>query len=124
MLKTLPVLAAIAASAVLVLPTASLASPASANDVETVTATVSYADLNLGNVEGSNALLGRIKTAAHEICGMPRPVELADVAASRECLDGAMASAQPAFDEAVAAARHGTVTVTTGASLIVTAPRQ
>lgn len=124
MLKTLPVLAAVAASAVLVLPTASIANTITDNDSEQVTATVSYADLNLANPEGSSELQGRIKTAAQDLCGMPRPVELADVQASRTCVAGALASAKPAFDMAVAAARHGTVTVTTGAALIVTAPRQ
>ena len=37
---------------------------------------------------------------------------------------GAVASAQPAFIQAVAAARRGSVTVIQGASLIVTAPMQ
>jgi hypothetical protein len=37
-------------------------------------------------------------------------------------MDGAIASAKPAYDEAIAAASRGSVTVIQGASLIVTAP--
>jgi hypothetical protein len=56
------------------------------------------------------------------VCGTSRPVDLESIKASRECVSGAIASAQPAFDEAIAAARRGSVTVIPGASLIVIAP--
>ena len=39
----------------------------------------------------------------------------------KACRSGAIAGAQPAFEEAVANARHGTVTVLGASSLIVTA---
>ena len=123
MLKALTAAGAVVASALL-LPTASLASTASAASDEGIqTAKVSYADLDLTNAYGTNALQGRIKVAATGVCGAgnTRPVELAAIQADKLCVDGAIASAQPAFNQAVAAARGGSVTVI-GASLIVTAP--
>jgi len=125
MLKAITAAGAVVASALL-LPTASLASTASAAGEEaTQTARVSYADLDLANPAGSNALQSRIKVAAAGLCGSgtARPVELSDIKANKECMTGAIASAQPAFNQAVAAARGGSVTVT-GATLIVAAPIQ
>lgn len=123
MLKAFTAGAAIAVASALLFPTASLASTASAAGEDAVqTAKVSYADLNLANPKHARVLQGRIKVAAGDICGRARPVELADINASRQCVDGAIASAKPAFDEAVAAASRGSVTVIQGASLIVTAP--
>jgi UrcA family protein len=122
MLKALTAASAVAVASALLLPTASLASTTSAAGEDAVqTAKVSYADLDLGTTQGSTVLQGRIKVAAAEVCGTARPVELKATDASRQCILGAVASAQPAFEQAVAAARHGSVTVT-GASLIVTAP--
>lgn len=123
MLKVLTAAGAVVASALL-LPTASLASTASAAGDEGVqTAKVSYADLDLTRSAGTNALKGRIKAAASGLCGanMTRPVELAAVQADKACVVGAIASAQPAFNRAIAAARGGSVTVI-GAMLIVASP--
>ena len=123
MLKALTAAGAVVASALL-LSTASLASTASAaGDEGFPTAKVSYADLDLSNSTGADALQGRIKVAASGVCGAnaTRPAELAAIQADRLCVNGAIASAQPAFNQAVAEARGGTVTVI-GASLIVAAP--
>jgi UrcA family protein len=126
MLKAITAAGAVAVASALLLPTASLASTASAaGDEATQTARVSYADLDLANPAGSNALQSRIKVAAAGLCGAgtARPVELSDIKANKECVTGAIASAQPAFNQAVAAARGGSVTVS-GATLIVAAPIQ
>jgi UrcA family protein len=124
MLKALAAVGAVAAASALLVPTASLASTVtSSGDGEVQTATVSYADLNLANPAGSNRLMGRMKVAASDLCGSARPVELAEIEANRICVSSALASAKPAFDAAVAAARGASVTVTVGASLILSAPR-
>lgn len=123
MLKAIPGAGAVVASALL-LPTASLASTASAAGGEGMqTARVSYADLDLANPRGANSLKGRIKLAAAGLCGAgtARPAEIAEINASKACMVDAIASAQPAFNQAIAAARGASVTVT-GAALIVAAP--
>jgi UrcA family protein len=125
MLKALVALGAVAAASALLVPTVAFADPMSANDdVELVQASVSYADLNLANASGVSALQYRIKYAAKSVCGTPFAFEILENPDRHICISGAVASAQPAFDAAVAAARNPTVTVTYGASLIVTAPRQ
>ena len=124
MLKAFTAAGAVAVASALLLPAAALASTASAAGDDAIqTAKVSYADLDLANSHGTGALQGRIKVAAAAICGTARPAELDVIKANRECMTGAVASAQPAFNRAVAAARGGSVTVI-GASLIVTAPIQ
>jgi UrcA family protein len=123
MLKAVLVGGAVAVVSALLLPTAALASTASAAGDDAVqTAKVSYADLNLATSKGTRVLQGRIKVAAAEVCGSAHPAELAVVKANRQCIDGAVAQAKPAFDQAVAAASRGSVTVIQGVSLIVTAP--
>lgn len=122
MLKALTAGAAVAAAAALLLPTASLASTAIASNEDGVQTVVSYGDLNLATARGTHLLQRRINVAAAQVCGTSRPVDLESIKASRECVSGAIASAQPAFDEAIAAARRGSVTVIPGASLIVIAP--
>lgn len=103
---------------------------AAAANVETTTAyetaqtaTVSYADLDLSDERGANALQRRIATAARHVCGRSRAVDLDSIKVDRQCLMGAVASAQRAFDEALTRARHGSVTVTQGASVVVIAPQ-
>lgn len=124
MLKALAAVGALTAASALLLPTASLASTVSPSvDGAPETAKVSYADLDLASAKGSDLLKGRIKVAAADLCGRARPVELADISANRACMARAVASAQPAFEAALAAARSPSVTVTVGTSLIVAAPR-
>lgn len=123
MLKILTALAATVAACALLLPTASLASTViSSSEDGLATARVGYGDLDLGKAAGADQLRGRIRIAANEVCGRPRPVELTDTQASRQCVGAAIASAQPAFAQAVSRARHGTVTVEPGASLLLTTP--
>jgi UrcA family protein len=125
MLKALSALGAVVAASVLFIPTASLAaSGLTAIDDETVSTTVSYADLNLASARDASALMHRINDAAKTVCGTPYSFEIFVSPERRVCINGAVASAQPAFEAAVAAAHRGTVTVTYGASLIVSAPRQ
>ncbi|HEU4697393.1 MAG TPA: UrcA family protein [Sphingomicrobium sp.] len=124
MQKALVALGAVAAASALLIPTVVFASPMSAfDDGEAVQATVSYADLNLASARGVTDLRHRIAYTAKSVCGDPFARRIVDNRARRVCVDGAVASAQPAFEAAVAAARNPTVTVTYGASLIVTAPR-
>jgi UrcA family protein len=114
MLKTLPAFAALLAAGALVAPTVSEA--AESNSVR-----VSYADLNLASDLGQNMLQRRITGAARVVCVIEDSKELALASATNECRKDAVASAQLAYEAAVAAARRGTVTVLDGAALIITA---
>ena len=113
MLKTLPALAALAVAGALVVPTVSKAA-------EVATARVSYADLNLASDKGKSVLVRRVNFAADQLCGVGRWKGLAITTEAADCSNGAVASAQPAVDAAIAAARHGSVTVLDGGALIVT----
>jgi UrcA family protein len=113
--RSLPLFAAaVAAAGALVLPTVSQA--AESNSVR-----VSYADLNLATGVGQHALQGRIKFAARTVCVIEDSREPELARATGECRSDAVSRAQPAYEAAVAAARHGTVTVLDGAALSVTA---
>lgn len=113
---TKPILAIAAAllAGAVVAPTVS-----QAQDVSS--ARVSYADLNLGAAPGQKALQRRIGIAADTLCGVNTGRENAIERAATACRTGAVASARPAFEAAVAAARRGSVTVLDAAALIVTA---
>jgi UrcA family protein len=115
MLKTISALAALAVASMLVGPTVSQAE-------ELNSVRVSYADLNLGSSVGQHTLQRRIAGAARTVCVIEDSRELALASATNACRGDAVASAQPAYEMAVAAARHGTVIIGTGAMLIVTAP--
>jgi UrcA family protein len=124
MLKALVALGAVAAAAVLLIPTAVFASPANASEAEFVHASVQYGDLNLSQPSGVYRLERRISYTAEKLCGSPASLDIQFNTVSRNCISGAVASAQPALDALVGNARRGTVTVTYGAALIMTAPRQ
>ena len=113
MLKTLPAFAALLFASALVVPTVSQAG--TTNSVK-----VSYADLNLATDQGQYRLQGRINGAARIVCEIEDSRELALRSATNACRGDAVASAKPAFDAAVAAARRGSVTVLDAAALIVT----
>ena len=115
MLKTLPALAALVVAGALVVPTASFAA-------EQTSARVSYADLNLASVDGKTALVHRVSYAADKLCGVGKWKNLGLIEDAAACSDETVASAQPAVDAAIAAARRGSVTVLEGAALIVTMP--
>ena len=114
MLKFLPALAALTVASALVVPTVSHAE-------DFATATVSYADLNLASQVGQSKLRQRIGFAAAGLCQIADPRDLQFARAVGECRSDAIASAEPAFLEAVRAAQHPSVTVG-AATLIVSAP--
>ncbi|HEV8406951.1 MAG TPA: UrcA family protein [Sphingomicrobium sp.] len=112
MLKAIPVAAALAAAAALVVPTVSRAS-------ETNSVRVSYADLNLASYSGQHSLQQRITFAARVVCELEDSRQLPVAVATNACRSDAIASARPAYEAAVASARHGIVIVGEGAALIV-----
>jgi UrcA family protein len=114
MLKAIPAFAALAAAAALVVPTVSHA--ADANSVR-----VSYADLNLASDSGAQSLQRRITFAARVVCEFEDSRQMDIAKATNFCRNDAIERARPAYETAVAAARHGTVTVGAAASLIVSA---
>jgi UrcA family protein len=115
MLKPISALAALASAVALVAPTVG-----HAQDVRSTA--VSYADLNLADEQGQSALQSRIKGAAHQVCDTRASLlELEMAQFSRSCRLATIASAQPAYEAALAAAQRGTVTVLTGAALTITA---
>jgi UrcA family protein len=114
MLKAIPAFGALAAAAALVVPTVSHAAEASS-------VRVSYADLNLGSDEGANALQRRISYAARVACQFEDSRQIDIATATKLCRNVAISDARPAYEAAVAAARHGTVIVGGAAALIVTA---
>lgn len=115
MLKPLTAIAALVVASALLVPTVSQAE-------ETNSVRVSYADLNLGSGLGQHTLQARISRAAHTICVWEDTKELQLGSEVKACRSDAIASAQPAYNAAVVAARHGTVIIGSGAALIVTAP--
>jgi UrcA family protein len=115
MLKTLCALAALAVATAFVAPTVSQAE-------EPNSVRVSYVDLNLASDVGQQTLHRRIVNGARTVCMIEDSKELALASATSACRGDAIASALPAYEMAIAAARHGTVTIGTGAALIVTAP--
>jgi UrcA family protein len=114
MLKTFPAVAALVVAGALVLPTVSQAE--AANSVR-----VSYADLNLASDAGATMLQRRIVYAARLACDFEDSRQIPLEKATNLCRSDAIEGVRPAYDEAVAAARHGTVTVGSAAALIVTA---
>lgn len=114
MFKASPALAAVAAVAVaaaLVVPTVSQAA-------ESVSMRVSYADLNLGSDAGSQVLQRRIAIAARVVCGFEESKLYDVIVATNACRSGAIEGARPAYEAAVASARHGTVIVGEAAIIV------
>lgn len=114
MLRAIPAFAAVVVAAALVVPTVSQA--AESNSVR-----VSYADLNLASDAGANVLQRRIGFAARIVCEIEDSRQLRLAAATNACRSETVANVRPAYEAAVASARHGTVIVGEGAALIVTA---
>jgi UrcA family protein len=115
MLKPVSAIAAVMLASALVLPTVSHAE-------EARSATIAFGDLNLSDPEARATLTSRIAGAAGQVCetgASQRELELFQF--THSCRAGAIASAQPAYAAAIAAARRGTVTVLSGATLSVTA---
>ena len=114
MLKTLPALAALAAASMLVVPTVSTAA-------ETDSIRVSYSDLNLISKFDQAKLQHRIASAAEIVCGAADHRDVALGQAVNQCRKATITDAQPAYQAAVAASRHPSVTVLDAAALIVIA---
>jgi UrcA family protein len=114
MSKALPMIASLVVAAALVLPTVSQAT-------ESDSVRVSYADLNLGSDAGAHALRGRIAYAARIVCDREDSRAVALAVPTGRCRSKAVDGAEPAFEAAVAAARHGTVTVLESAAIVVSA---
>lgn len=114
MLKPISAAAALLVASALLVPTVSQAE-------EPNSIRVSYADLNLASDIGQQTLQRRIGGAARVICIYDDSKDLNLQSATKECRSDAVAAAQPAYDAAVAAARHGTVTVIGAAGIVVPA---
>ena len=114
MLRAIPAFAAVVVAAALVVPTVSQA--AESNSMR-----VSYADLNLASDAGANVLQRRIGFADRVVCEIEDSRQLPLATATNLCRSDTIASVQPAYEAALASARHGTVTVGEAAALIVTA---
>jgi UrcA family protein len=112
MLKPISAAAALLAAATLLVPTVSQAE-------EPNSVSVSYADLNLTSELGQQTLQRRIGGAARVVCIYDDSKDLNLQSATKSCRSGAVADAQPAYEAAVAAARHGTVTVIGAAAIVV-----
>jgi UrcA family protein len=113
MFKAISALGAVALASLFIAPTVSQAE-------ETNSVRVSYADLNLSSGTAQQTLQRRIAGAARTVCVIEDSREIALRTATNACRSDAIASAQPAYEMAVAAARRGTVIVGAGAALIVT----
>jgi UrcA family protein len=94
--------------------------PTVSRAAETHSVTVSYADLNLASDAGQYSLQRRISFAARVACEFEDSRQMDIAAATNLCRSDAIEGARPAFEAAVAAARHGSVTVGGAAALIVT----
>jgi UrcA family protein len=114
MSKIVAAVGALVVASALVLPTASQAQQFDSNSVR-----VSYADLNLGASPGQLTLQRRMKDAARTVCVIEDSRESALRTATNLCRGDAMARAWPAYEAAVAAARHGSVTVIGASSIVV-----
>lgn len=113
MSKMMCMLAAVGASAALIQPTV-------ANAQDTRSVVVSYGDLNLSSPAAVKTLDGRIKSAARDLCGTNGSRDMIGNQLESSCNSAAVASAKPAFDAAVRAAR-AKVTVIGAATLTVSA---
>ncbi|HWI88726.1 MAG TPA: UrcA family protein [Sphingomicrobium sp.] len=114
MSKLIAAAAAVLAASALILPTAG-----EAQEVNSVR--VSYADLNLAYSPAQLTLQRRMHDAARTVCVIEDSRELALESATRICRNDAMVRAWPAYQAAVASARHGSVTVIGAAALVISA---
>ena len=115
MFKTFSAAAALLVTCALVTPTVTEAQ-------EARSARVSYADLNLASSAGQGQLPRRIAFAARGVCDDGGYTDFVMMPIVLSCRNAAIADAQPAYEAAVASARHGTVEVLGSAAIIVAAP--
>jgi len=109
--------AALTVASALVVPTVSQAA-----DLASVT--ISYADLDLASAAGADSLQRRINFAARVVCGYEDSRQYDVVIATNTCRSGAIEGTRPAYETALANARHRSVIVgEAAASLVVEAAR-
>ena len=78
---------------------------ASANNVETLHAAVSYADLDLATAAGIRQLRTRVSVAVDRVCGPADRASLRMMVARTECMKAARGDARSAEAAAIAAAQ-------------------
>ena len=105
--------AALTVAAALVVPTVSQAAELGSS------VTVSYADLDLASAVGATRLQKRINFAARIVCGYEDSRQYDLVMATSACRSGAVEGARPAFEAALANARHPSVIVGEAATSLV-----
>lgn len=88
--------------AAVALPTAAMAAPSGEQSV-----LVRYADLDLASDTGAHMLQARIERAAHAVCGSADIHDLAAMSDLHNCRRGALSSAAPQVEVAIAQARNG-----------------
>ncbi len=69
------------------------AAPSLAGEVEVVSQTVKYGDLNLAHAAGAVALYGRIRSAARNVCASDGSPELRFATETKACMKQAIAHA-------------------------------
>ncbi len=99
---------------------ASAAPPIVVEGQQQPTATVSYADLDLGTAAGRARLDSRIRRAAKHLCLDEGVRDLADRLEQKSCLNFAVASARPQIEQAVVMAGRSPLP---GRKMIVVAAR-
>ncbi|HEY1878359.1 MAG TPA: UrcA family protein [Caulobacteraceae bacterium] len=84
------------------------ATSVSAQDVQKVSATVSYGDLNLSTREGAKAMYQRIKSTARKLCGAePAISEFGAMDGWRACISDSVNSAVTRLDAPMVTAFNG-----------------
>lgn len=68
--------------------------------------TVSYADLDLSNEEGAEALYRRIRSAARTVCDVSVSRDLREIRLARDCYDAAVTEAVATLDTPLVTALH------------------
>ena len=106
-----------------VLFASALVGPKVSQAAESNSVRVSYADLNLASQRGQQTLQRRMGFAAVVVCQIEDSRELALAAATNDCRNAAIADARPAYEAAVAAARHPSVEVIGAVSSITVVGR-
>lgn len=84
------------------------AGSASAQPVQTYSASVTYSDLNLSSRDGARAMYQRIKSTARKLCGgEPTIGDLGGHASWRACVDSAVDNAVARLDAPMVTAFNG-----------------
>jgi UrcA family protein len=93
--------AALTAGLLLIQASAAIGQPIVVQGDPMPTATVSYADLDLGTAAGRTRLDSRIRRAAKSLCLDEGVRDLADRLDQKSCMNFAVASARPQIEQAI-----------------------